>query len=105
MIVVWSRPARDSFYSHIEYLLTLSPVGARNVNTAVIEAIGKLEHSPFVGRPGRWENTRELIISKYPYIVTYRLKVDVIEILYIHHTRQEWPEAGEITSTPPPEAP
>jgi toxin ParE1/3/4 len=91
MTIVWARPASDSFINHIEYLLRRTPVGAQNVMSAVLGAIGLLEGSPFMGRPGRWEGTRELVIDNYPYIVAYRVNVDIIEILYIHHTRQAWP--------------
>ena len=91
MTIVWSQTAKDSFYAHLEYLIARTPSGARAVNSAVMQAIRHLESTPFMGRPGRWENTRELVIDKYPYIVAYRLNVDFIEILYIHHTRQEWP--------------
>lgn len=91
MTILWSRPARDSLYRHIEYLLERDPASARRVKTALLDGIGLLEASPFLGRQGRWENTRELIIDKYPYIVAYRLTTNFIEILYIHHTRQSWP--------------
>jgi plasmid stabilization system protein ParE len=101
MTIIWSQPASDSFYSHIEYLLARTPSGARNVKSAVMDAIGLLEHTPFMGRPGRWENTRELVIEKHPYIVAYRLNVDIVEILYIHHTRQDWPTGSEPSPSTP----
>ncbi len=91
MTILWTQPARDSFCQHIEYLLKRSPAGARKVKTVVLEAIAHLEQTPFMGRPGRWQNTRELVIDKHPYIVAYRIRVEIIEILYIHHTRQDWP--------------
>lgn len=94
MTILWSNPAKDSFHQHIEYLLVRTPQGARAVNTAVIAAIEQLERSPYMGRPGRWENTRELIIQKYPYLVVYRVKNSLVEILYIHHTRQFWPDSS-----------
>ena len=92
MTIIWAHPARDSFVHHIEYLLARSSLGALQVKTAVMKAINLLEDTPFMGRQGRWKNTRELVIDKGPYIVAYRLKVNIIEILYIHHTRQNWPK-------------
>jgi plasmid stabilization system protein ParE len=77
------------------YLLDRSPSGAANVSAAVMAQIKLLEQSPYMGRPGRVENTRELVISKYPYIVCYRVVVDIIEILYVHHSRQDWPLGEE----------
>lgn len=95
MKIIWARPAKNSFVNHIEYLLARTPSGALNVKLAVLDAIKLLEDTPFRGRLGRWADTRELIVEKYPYIVAYGLKVDIIEILYIHHTRQDWPAEEE----------
>ena len=95
MIIVWARPAKESFTNHIRYLLDVSPVGAKNVKQLVMENVKMLETTPLMGRPGRWENTRELIIAKYPYIVVYRVKGTVVEILYVHNSWQEWPSGEE----------
>jgi len=92
MTIIWARPARDSFISHMEYLTDRTPAAARRVSSAILESIRILQSSPFIGRPGRWPDTRELIIEKFPYIVACRIHVDSIEILYIHHTRQNWPD-------------
>ena len=46
---------------------------------------------PFRGRLGREEGTRELVISRLPYIVIYRVKDDAVEILYIYHGAQHRP--------------
>lgn len=91
MMIVWARPAKNSFLDHLGFLQDRSPKAAVNVSQAIMKQIKKLEQNPHMGRPGRWEDTRELVITKYPYIVAYRLKVDIIEILYIHHSRQDWP--------------
>jgi toxin ParE1/3/4 len=38
---------------------------------------------------GREEGTRELVLSRLPYIVAYRLKEEAVEILHIHHGAQD----------------
>lgn len=93
-MIAWSEVARDSFNDHIEYLAPRSPTGARKVVEAVLDAVGSLEETPFIGRPGRWHGTRELVVPKYPYIVAYRIADNVVEILYVHHSRQHWPDSG-----------
>ena len=45
------------------------------------------------GRIGRWEGTRELVISRTPYIVSYRVMDDTVEILRVFHGAQEWPDS------------
>jgi len=94
MTIIWAQPAKNAFVHHIEDLLVRTPSGAARVKMAVLDAIRLLEDTPFLGRPGRWENTRERVVDKYPYMIAYHLNVDIIEILYIHHTRQNWPEEG-----------
>ena len=91
-MIAWSETARDSFNGHIEYIALRSPTGARKIVEAVIEAVDSLEEMPLIGRPGRWNGTRELVIPGYPYVVAYRIAQNVVEILYVHHTRQQWPE-------------
>jgi toxin ParE1/3/4 len=44
------------------------------------------------GRPGRWPGTRELIIPGTPYIVPYRVKGPVVEILRVFHGARRWPD-------------
>ena len=92
-MIVWSETARDSFNEHIDDIAPRSPTGARKIVEAINEAVDSLEETPFIGRPGRWDDTRELVVPKYPYIVAYRIVKNVVEILYVHHTRQQWPDA------------
>ena len=37
---------------------------------------------------GREEGTCELVFSRIPHIVAYRLKEEAVEILHIHHGAQ-----------------
>ena len=56
------------------------------------KAVTTLEDHPFLGRPGRIDGTRELVIGRYPYIVAYR-QTAAIEILAVVHTSRRWPDA------------
>lgn len=44
-----------------------------------------------MGRKGRLEETRELVIVDTPYIVVYRVKDDKVEILRVLHSAQKFP--------------
>ncbi|MBB4482513.1 type II toxin-antitoxin system RelE/ParE family toxin [Rhizobium etli] len=48
---------------------------------------------PEIGRPGRIEGTRELVISRTSFIVIYRVrqKLKQVEILRLVHGAQKWP--------------
>lgn len=45
-----------------------------------------------MGRPGRVDGTRELVISHTPYIAAYRIAGDTVHIPHVLHGAQEWPE-------------
>ena len=53
-----------------------------------------LQH-PKMGRAGRVKGTRELVISRTPFIAVYRLKgTKRIEIIRLLHGSQQWPPEG-----------
>ncbi|TMK25285.1 MAG: type II toxin-antitoxin system RelE/ParE family toxin [Alphaproteobacteria bacterium] len=58
----------------------------------VLRAIARLVEFPRLGREGRISGTRELIVSRTPYLVAYRIIGDTIHILRVLHGRQRWPE-------------
>jgi plasmid stabilization system protein ParE len=45
-----------------------------------------------MGRPGRIEGTRELVISRTPYIAAYRIVGNTVRILRVLHGAQQWPD-------------
>ncbi len=65
----------------------------RVVRTIYTGARAQLTTYPLSGREGRVTGTRELIISRLPYIVAYRIHKDVIQVLRILHTSLRWPHA------------
>ena len=65
----------------------------RIVLTIVTIAHDQLKQFPVSGRPGRIEETGELVISNTPFIITYRIAGESIDILAVHHASQRWQEA------------
>jgi plasmid stabilization system protein ParE len=55
------------------------------------DAIRSLRTFPNRGRKGREEGTRELLHHRLPYIIAYRMKEDLVEILHIWHPSQDRP--------------
>jgi toxin ParE1/3/4 len=68
----------------------------RNLATAnrvcrhIYDSIQTLRPHPHTGRPGTEEGTRELVIAASPYIVVYRIHLEVVQILRIWHGAQDW---------------
>ena len=69
-----------------------NPVAARRIVERIRAAVTRLAVSPALGRPGRVVGTGELVISGTPYIVPYRVKGDIVQIITILHGAQRWPD-------------
>lgn len=92
MQIVWSVPAsldRDRIFSFIE---EDSSIAAVLVDERIRDQIRMLLTFPQMGREGRVEETRELVIQNTPYVVVYRVTGEQILILRVLHGRQQWPE-------------
>jgi len=75
-----------------DYILQENPAAASKVLEAIEQATLKLAHHPGIGRPGRVENTRELVISGLPYILSYCAEGDTVTIIRAMHTSRKWPD-------------
>jgi addiction module RelE/StbE family toxin len=69
-----------------------NPTAARRMIERIRAAVTRLAASPALGRPGRVAGARELVIPRTPYIVPYRVKGDVVQIITILHGAQRWPD-------------
>jgi addiction module RelE/StbE family toxin len=59
----------------------------------ILAPAARLAEFPETGRPGRRAGTRELIVSRTPYLVPYRVRGEFVEVLRVLHGRQRWPDA------------
>jgi toxin ParE1/3/4 len=85
----WTTEAADQLEGIVNHILKGDPEAARKVARAILGRIENLKDFPRLGRPcDEVEGTREL--HSLPYVIVYRLKVDVAEILYIWHGAQDW---------------
>ena len=75
-----------------ERIVADNPTAASRVIERIRAAVMRLAASPALGRPGRVADTRELVIPRTPYIVPYRVKGDVVQIITILHSAQRWPD-------------
>lgn len=58
-----------------------------------IEAqVERLRDFPNSGRPGRLKGTRELVVSRTPFIVVYSVAKEHIELIRVLHGAQKWPK-------------
>ena len=75
------------------YIAEHDPIAAQKTLDRIKSIIDQLPSHPELGRPGRVEETRELIVPSTPFIVAYQLSVRFIDILAIIHTSKRWPDS------------
>ncbi|NEP03720.1 MAG: type II toxin-antitoxin system RelE/ParE family toxin [Okeania sp. SIO2G4] len=92
MKIVWTRLALNDINSAYEYIVTNNQDAALDTIERIEEAINRLLQYPQMGRVGQISGTRELVISRTPFIVPYRVRDDTLEILGVIHAARQWPE-------------
>lgn len=92
MRIVWFRRAIADLEEARDYIANHDPEAARRVASAIVDAVERLTAHPAVGRPGRVPGTRELVVSRTPYVIPYRVREGVVEILRVFHARRLWPD-------------
>ena len=75
-----------------EYIAQDNQTAAYAVHEGILRQVGGLAEHPRIGRPGRVEGTRELVVSGTPYIVAYRVAGEDVTILRVLHGAQQWPK-------------
>jgi toxin ParE1/3/4 len=95
MEVRWSARALADLEAIQDYLLERSPAAALRMVTVLRAAGEKLSTMAQRGRPGRWPGTRELIVPNTPYLIPYRVRGEVVEILRVFHSARQWPPSAD----------
>jgi toxin ParE1/3/4 len=91
-IVRWSVLSVADRNAIFEYIEADSPQAAAAVDKRIRSAVAKLKMAPGIGRPGRVEGTRELIIDRTPYIAAYTIAGRFVRVLRVLHGAQLWPK-------------
>ena len=92
MQLVWTEAAISDLISIRDYIERDNPEAAERVAISIINSVEKLETNPLIGRLGRVPGTRELVVTRFPYIIPYRVRGERVELLRVFHSRQEWPD-------------
>ena len=92
MRVKWTRKALVNLDDAVEYIAGDNPTAARKTAQRIWDSSQMLTMQPGLGRPGRVQGTRELVVSGLPYILPYIQKGDTLYILRVIHTSMIWPD-------------
>lgn len=90
-MLVWLKRALNDRDAQLDYIAQDNPLAAVAQGDRVEDQVDQLLQHPNMGRPGRKQGTRELVISRTPFIVVYRIKGKRIELLRLLHGSQKWP--------------
>jgi toxin ParE1/3/4 len=85
---VWAQADRAAIFDYIE---ADNPSAAVTVDQRISDRVNVLQRYPRSGRPGRVQGTRELVITRTPYIVAYRIMGNTVRVLRVLHSSQRWP--------------
>ncbi len=88
----WLRTALKNFDEEISYIASDDPAAARLVARRIADAVALLAAQPAIGRPGRIAGTRELLVPKTRYLIPYRVRRGVVEVMRVFHTSRRPPK-------------
>jgi plasmid stabilization system protein ParE len=88
----WTPIASRHLKSAWEYVAEDSETAADQLLDRILTAVEVLSLQPRLGRTGRVDGTRELVIVGTPFLVSYRLLRSEIHVLAVFHGARQWPE-------------
>jgi addiction module RelE/StbE family toxin len=86
-----SEPAQRDLEEIDAWYSARDPVAAEHLVGRIFQAAQGLAVFPEMGRAGRVEGTRELVVTDTPYLVAYRVRGEVVEIARVLHHARAWP--------------
>ena len=93
----WTQLARADLLAIIDFISDDNLDAAQRVKDDIEVKASKLPDFPRMGRPGRVEGTRELVVWAN-YLIIYDETVFTIRILRVLHAAQQWPPTVRSTN-------
>ncbi len=91
MQVQWTNKAKTRLEEIEAYIAQESPTAAKKLIFTIIKKTAtQLSKYPDSGKPGRLMGTRELLFSDTPYLVVYTVRSNIVTVLTIFHTAQNF---------------
>jgi addiction module RelE/StbE family toxin len=88
--VKWKPDAIHELAEIIDYVEQRNARAAEALHTDIVQVAESLINHPFLYRRGRVAGTREAVVHPH-YILVYQVGAEVIEILQVIHSRQQYP--------------
>lgn len=92
MRLVWVPEALEDLAEIRAYIAEDNPAAAAKVVTRIVALVStQLPADRNSGRIGRVAGARELVVSRSPFVVPYRVGSGSIEVLRVYHAARLWP--------------
>ena len=88
--LLWTRRSLQDLEKIYSFIARDKIEAARKTILSIKKAVEQLTYHPFIGKAGRKEGTRELVVARTSFIVIYWVKEEAIEILRILHGAQKY---------------
>ena len=89
MKLSWTPEAIADRHAIFDYIEADNPATAAALDELFSEKAERLTDHPKLGRPGRVEGTRELVVHEN-YILVYDIVGDLTRILRVLHAARQW---------------
>lgn len=90
-VIEWLPLASTNRFEQLDYIAQDNPLAAITQDEQIENQVDMLMQHPQMGRPGRKKGTRELVISRTPFVIVYRVKGTRIEVIRLLHSSQQYP--------------
>jgi toxin ParE1/3/4 len=91
MQVEYTRQVRSDLTAIRDYIAKDNPAAAKKVVTAIEAEIELLGYFPWHGRKTELPGVMARVLSRYPYIVFYRVEADALIVLHVIHGARRHP--------------
>ena len=88
----WTAGALRDLENIVDHLFDKTPQHAPRLTRSIYEAVAALRTFPSRGRAGKKAGTREFVMASLPYVVVYQVDGDLVHVVRILHSAQQWPE-------------
>ena len=88
--VRWSEEAVADLVEIVDYIEQRNAAAAQSLHAIIVQSAENLPLMPYLFRPGRVSGTREHVVHPN-YIVVYQVGEEMIDILRVLHSRQQYP--------------
>jgi toxin ParE1/3/4 len=92
MKIVWSRRGIRHLVAIRCFIAREDARAAGRIASRILDGVELAASQPHIGWTGRVAGTRELVIADTPYVIPYRVRGDLFEIIAIFRGHGMWPE-------------